>query len=528
MTQNLVNSAKKQSLPLLTPKQASIWASEYLGKKVTSNNIIYLLNYGKLANHSTDLQENLIDKNELKAYYDSTIKSQKHLQSPLSFAQYKEAETTKHIHRIHPYKGKFIPQLVEYFLDSHTDTIKKQACFKQGDIILDTFCGSGTTLCVANELGMNAVGIEISCFNTMLSNVKIAKYDFKALEYELLRLTNCLENYTKKLHIVPFETALNDALSKFNQLYFPNKTFKRQVALKQINEKSYGEAKEKEFLKIYNNLVKQYHINTDTNAQGSFFEKWYMDSIKAEILFLKNEIVKSPKDLQDILRIILSRTARSCRATTHSDLATLLEPITAPYYCSKHGRICKPLFSIVKWWKSYAKDTLNRLKEFENLRSDTKQLCLNTDSTNVDIITQIQKQDKEFANLIQSQKIAGIFSSPPYVGLINYHEQHAYAYELFNLPRKDCLEIGKLSEGQSKNAQEQYTHNIAKALQNAKQFLKPDYNIFLVANDKFNLYPKIAELAGMQIIHRYDRPVLNRSEKDKNKYNESIFHLKGK
>ena len=33
----------------------------------------------------------------------------------LSFEQYKEAETTKHIHRLHPYKGKFIPQLVEYF-----------------------------------------------------------------------------------------------------------------------------------------------------------------------------------------------------------------------------------------------------------------------------------------------------------------------------------------------------------------------------------------------------------------------------
>jgi hypothetical protein len=37
----------------------------------------------------------------------------------------KEAETTKHIHRLHPYKGKFIPQLVEYFLDDHTDSFKK-------------------------------------------------------------------------------------------------------------------------------------------------------------------------------------------------------------------------------------------------------------------------------------------------------------------------------------------------------------------------------------------------------------------
>lgn len=52
-----------------------------------------------------------------------------------------------------------------------------------------------------------------------------------------------------------------------------------------------------------------------------------------------------------------------------------------------------------------------------------------------------------------------------------------------------------------------------------------NYKIFLVANDKFNLYPKIAELAGMKITQRFERPVLNRSEKDKNKYNESIFLL---
>ena len=49
-------------------------------------------------------------------------------------------------YKLHPYKGKFIPQLVEYFLDSHTDSFKKEAFFERGDIVLDPFCGSGTTL----------------------------------------------------------------------------------------------------------------------------------------------------------------------------------------------------------------------------------------------------------------------------------------------------------------------------------------------------------------------------------------------
>lgn len=523
-SKNNKDSIREKSL--LTPKQASVFASEYLGKKVTSNNILYLLNYGKIANHSMNAKENLIDKSELKAYYDSTIKNQAYLDSPLSFSKYKESQTTKHIHKLHPYKGKFIPQLVEYFLNSQTDSLKLETYFKQGDIVLDLFCGSGTTLCVANELEMNAIGIDVSIFNTLLCNAKVAKYDFNLLEAELLRLTNCLENHAKNLQISSFESALNNALSAFNQLHFPNKTFKRQVALKQIDEKAYGKAKENEFLKIYNDLVESYNINLSTNARGSFFEKWYLDSARQEISLLKNEIMKSPRSLQNILRIILSRTARSCRATTHADLATLLVPITSTYYCKKHGRICKPLFSIAKWWKSYTKDTLKRLREFESLRGKTKQICLNADSTNINIIAEVQKQDKAFAQLVKSQKIAGIFSSPPYVGLIDYHEQHAYAYDIFDLPRKDNLEIGKLSDGQSKNAQEKYIQGIAQALKNAKKFLREDYNIFLVANDKFNLYPKIAKLANMQITKKYDRPVLNRSEKDKNKYSESIFHLK--
>ena len=54
----------------------------------------------------------------------------------LSFAGVREYERTKHVHRLHPYLGKFIPQLVEVFLRRY---------FKRGDSILDPFMGSGTT-----------------------------------------------------------------------------------------------------------------------------------------------------------------------------------------------------------------------------------------------------------------------------------------------------------------------------------------------------------------------------------------------
>ena len=40
------------------------------------------------------------------------------------------------------------------------------------------------------------------------------------------------------------------------------------------------------------------------------------------------------------------------------------------------------------------------------------------------------------------------------------------------------------------------------------------------------MYPTIAKNAGMQIMGQFKRPVLNRTEKDKNAYAEIIFHLK--
>ena len=69
---------------------------------------------------------------------------------------------------------------------------------------------------------------------------------------------------------------------------------------------------------------------------------------------------------------------------------------------------------------------------------------------------------------------------------------------------------------------------VVKVLNNSKQYLQDDYDIFLVANDKYNMYPTIAEKAGMKIVNQYKRPVLNRTEKNKSAYAEIIFHLKEK
>src|SRR5689334_12962563 len=78
-------------------------------------------------------------------------------------AELPETARTKHVHRLHPYLGKFVPQLVEVFLRRHV---------RPGERVLDPFCGSGTTLVECSTFGAHATGVDVSAFNALLARVK--------------------------------------------------------------------------------------------------------------------------------------------------------------------------------------------------------------------------------------------------------------------------------------------------------------------------------------------------------------------
>ncbi|VVA44491.1 Modification methylase MjaII (fragment) [Candidatus Roizmanbacteria bacterium] len=186
------------------------------------------------------------------------------------------------------------------------------------------------------------------------------------------------------------------------------------------------------------------------------------------------------------------------------------------------------MFTIKNWFNRYALDTLNRLQDFNKIKTKAYYATITNDSRTSDILTEVKKRNKLFYELLNKQKVKGVFSSPPYVGQIDYHEQHAYAYDLFGFDRKDELEIGPLYKGQGIEAKNSYVKGISEVLLNCKKYLINNFDVFLVANDKYNLYPLIAEKSGMQIINKFKRPVLNRTERDKSPYSEIIFHLKSK
>lgn len=519
---------------LKSVKDASLWASNFLNKEVTESNINYLIQYGKIKKYYKD-NKVVIDLYELENYYkdynnSKRIKWESKLGNSvnweLSFENLNERDTTKHVHKLHPYKGKFIPQLVEYFLDEHIDEFKLKTYFTQGDIILDPFAGSGTTLVQANELGIHGIGVDISEFNCAIINAKLNHYDIAELNNDIDKVIDAVEHAEIDETLLKFYEEISDYVDEFNNRNFPSVIYKQRIRDREINETSYYPSKEEEVVKKFYELACDYDIPElrFTLGLSSFIHRWCNLIVRDEAIAALDaiETIRNPVN-KNLLHVILSRTVRSCRATTHSDLVSLKEPQITPYYCWKHKKICKPISSMKAWFKRYCKDSVERIKQFELVRTNAKFKVVSEDSRNVNIVELILK---DFHGIILGKGIKGIFTSPPYLGHIDYHEQHAYAYDLLNISRRDDLEIGAMKNGTSNRAKEEYVKDISKVLKNCKSCLVYDFDIFIVANDKYNLYPLIAKEAGLKIVNQFKRPVLNRAERDRNPYVETIFHMK--
>ena len=360
-----------------------------------------------------------------------------------------ERERTKHVHRLHPYLGKFIPQLVEVFL---------RKFFSPGQTVLDPFMGSGTTLVQANELGIHSIGCDISAFNVLLCRTKTAIYDLKQVRAEVLDVLHKTRSATRN---GPFQLPL-----------FPELLGDRSVA----------------------------------QTIDSYLLDWYSRQALYELLTYRDIVAQGNYRYKDLLNVILSRSARSARLTTHFDLDFPKRPQTEPYWCYKHSRTCQPTTEAYKFLERYGLDSLTRIEKFKAKQTLAKVRIYHEDS-----------RIQDFG------PIDGVLTSPPYVGLIDYHEQHAYAYHLLGLEDRREEEIGRASTGVGKNAKRLYQDAVAQVFQNAASNIKSGGRIIVVAADKAELYGEIAQKVNLDVEHVVQRHVNRRTGRRAGEFYESIF-----
>jgi hypothetical protein len=290
------------SIDLVTVSEAA----KAMGKTVA--NIRYYISYDRIAKYNPNGERitgrarngqlrvslsglrtflNLVEKGIAKHHHSG-------LETELGFYDVPERERTKHVHRLHPYLGKFIPQLAEWFLSRY---------FKENDVVLDPFMGSGTALVQGNELSMHTIGVDVSEFNCLIAKAKTQKYDIEKARREIL---------TAEKRLAAFSNRLIQKDKKQLEL-FPEEKVER------LKESLMSEVK------------------------SDYLKNWFAERTLYEMMYYRRLI--KVFEYQDLLRVLLSRAVRSARLIPHYDLATPKAPIEPgkEYWCKKHSRYCKPI-----------------------------------------------------------------------------------------------------------------------------------------------------------------------------------------
>jgi hypothetical protein len=338
-----------------------------------------------------------------------------------SEAELPERERTKHVHRLHPYLGKFVPQLAEAFIQRYA---------KPGDLVWDPFAGSGTTLVEANAFGARAGGSDISAFNCLLSRVKTASYDPRLLLADVVRLSV--------------------------------RRPREQAA-----------------------------------AVSPYLEDWFAPRTLDELFSFRDRIAATT--YEDLWRVVLSRSARSARLARHDDLDFPAEPVSGEYFCHKHRRVCRPVGEAEKFLRRYVRDAVQRIQEYGDVRTSADVTVIHGDARVVD----------------PPGPIDLVVTSPPYPGLIDYHEQHVYAYELLGLERRDADEIGRGVKG--------YCEDVAAVLARCAGALRRGGKIVVVVNDRRRLYDGILAAAGLRVEDRILRHVNRRTGRRSGEFFEEVL-----
>ena len=178
-----------------------------------------------------------------------------------------------------------------------------------------------------------------------------------------------------------------------------------------------------------------------------------------------------------------------------------------PYYCHKHKRTCRPVDEADKFLRRYSTDTATRIREFASVRRATSVDVLHDDSRTVQLPT----------------RPSGVITSPPYPGLIDYHEQHRYAYELLGLTDRRAAEIGPAFSGTSRRALADYVEDMSSVLRHTNDSMAAGSPVVIVVNDSRSLYPSILERTGLVLEERITRHVNRRTGRRAGEFFESVL-----
>ena len=173
-----------------------------------------------------------------------------------------DANTKQITHEIHRYSGKYIPQIARQAIELISSP---------GDLVLDPYVGSGTTLLEANLIGRRSLGIDLNPLAVLIAGVKIKPIK----EKELLNLLEYFRKISDQL-----TTARMGQVSLLED---------RSVEIKNI-------------------------IQKDSRTSDPWYTKWFTEPVLRDLVVLDNLIDAYPvKECSNLARIAFSNILRMCR-----------------------------------------------------------------------------------------------------------------------------------------------------------------------------------------------------------------------
>ena len=178
------------------------------------------------------------------------------------------------LHYVVPYQACFAPQIPEFFIKNFSE---------KGDIVLDPFCGRGTTVLEANQQNRIGLGVDVSPLA-----LEIAKSKLKNITYEQVK---------ERLSQIDFSKEILDGYNDFKDIYHP-KTYSQIVNLKEQLTDS-----------AVDNLIRSIIFGRLHGHSHGFFSVWTFNVIS----FSKDRIKKQSEkrglkpDFRDVVPRILKK-----------------------------------------------------------------------------------------------------------------------------------------------------------------------------------------------------------------------------
>jgi site-specific DNA-methyltransferase (cytosine-N4-specific) len=182
-----------KSRGFVAPQNPSKYRKDLILKDTDGNYTLFgetTVHQESITRHKFDRLEQMVSLNASynhKQHYDKEVNPQRWVEE----WDFKTYQTKTYTHGFHNYPAMFIPQVARKLI---------LAFSKEGDLVCDIFCGSGTTLVESSLLNRNSIGIELNPLAVLIARAKTTPIDPQAL---LNKLKIIIKDYQKTGDIEP-------------------------------------------------------------------------------------------------------------------------------------------------------------------------------------------------------------------------------------------------------------------------------------------------------------------------------------